>query len=645
MSHRPVLLLAVTGLAGLLAGPLARAQEYDVVLRGGAVYDGSGGPPAVADVAVRGDTVTAVGDLRGARGSREIDARGLAVAPGFINMLSWAPDSLLADGRSQGDIRQGVTLEVFGEGESYGPYNDALKAEMTKRQGDIRYEITWDSLGWFLETLQRRGVSCNVASFVGATTVRECVVRFDDRAPTPAELDRMRALVDRAMAEGALGVGSALIYAPGSYARTDELAALCEVAARHGGMYISHLRSEGDRLLEAVDELIAIARRAKIPAEIYHLKAAGRANWGKLDEVLRRIEAARASGLRITADIYPYTAGATGLDAAMPTWVQAGGLDAWIARLKDPATRARVVREIAGPGGDWENLYRAAGSAENVLLVAFKNDRLKPLTGKTLAEVAKARGTTPEETIVDLVIGDGSRVGTIYFLMDEENLRKELRRPWVSVCSDEGSLAPEGVFLKSNPHPRAYGAFARVLGRYVREQKVIPLEEAVRRLTSLPAENLKLGRRGRLKEGYFADVVVFDPARIADRATYDRPHRYATGVETVLVNGTLVVDRGEHTGAKPGRACAGRAGRGVEGGSRPGSIGRLHLREGVWGEGRRLPGSRVPKPDRLVRAGTGQATAMARKADREGHSRVARQCASGSYLRPARPHSGRQRPC
>ena len=483
MSHRPVLLLAVTGLAGLLAGPLARAQEYNVVLRGGAVYDGSGGPPAVADVAVRGDTVTAVGDLRGARGSREIDARGLAVAPGFINMLSWAPDSLLADGRSQGDIRQGVTLEVFGEGESYGPYTDALKAEMTKRQGDIRYEITWDSLGGFLETLQRRGVSCNVASFVGATTVRECVVGFDDRAPTPAELDRMRALVDRAMAEGALGVGSALIYAPGSYARTDELAALCEVAARHGGMYISHLRSEGDRLLEAVDELIAIARRAKIPAEIYHLKAAGRANWGKLDEVLRRIEAARASGLRITADIYPYTAGATGLDAAMPTWVQAGGLDAWIARLKDPATRARVVREIAGPGGDWENLYRATGSAENVLLVAFKNDRLKPLTGKTLAEVAKARGTTPEETIVDLVVGDGSRVGTIYFLMDEENLRKELRRPWVSVCSDEGSLAPEGVFLKSNPHPRAYGALrgcsgvtsaSRKLSRWRRPSGALP---------------------------------------------------------------------------------------------------------------------------------------------------------------------------
>jgi N-acyl-D-amino-acid deacylase len=557
MSCRSALLLIVTALAALPASLRASAQEYDIVLRGGTVYDGSGGPPVVADVAVRGDAIAAVGDLPGAKGRREIDARGRAVAPGFINMLSWAPDSLIADGRSQGDIRQGVTLEVFGEGESYGPNTDALKAEMIKRQGDIRYEITWDSLAGFLETLERRGVSCNVASFVGAATVRECVVGFDDRAPTPAELGRMRALVDRAMLDGALGVGSALIYAPGSYARTDELVALCEVAARHGGMYISHLRSEGDRFLEAVDELIDIARRARIPAEIYHIKAAGRANWGKLDEAIRRVEAARASGLRITADMYPYTAGATGLDAAMPTWVQAGGLDAWIARLKDPATRARVVREIAQPGDGWESLYKAAGSAENVLLVAFKNDKLKPMTGKTLAEVARLRGTSPEETIVDLVVEDGSRVGTIYFVMDEDNLRKELKRPWVSVCSDEGSYAPEGVFLKSNPHPRAYGAFARVLGRYVRDRAVIPMEEAVRRLTSLPAENLKLDRRGRLKTGYFADVVVLDPIRVDDRATYDRPHRFATGVETVLVNGTLVLDRGEHTGAKPGRALRG----------------------------------------------------------------------------------------
>lgn len=557
MSRRPILSLIAAAFAALLADVRVPAQEYDVIIRGGTVYDGSGGPPVVADVAVRGDRIAAVGDLKDAKARREIDARNRAVAPGFINMLSWAPDSLIADGRSQGEIRQGVTLEVFGEGESYGPLTDALKAELIRRQGDIRYPITWDSLAGFLETLERRGVSCNVASFVGATTVRECVVGFDDRAPTPAELDRMRELVDRAMRDGALGVGSALIYAPGSYAKTDELVALCQVAARHGGMYISHIRSEGDRFLEAVGELIEIASRARIPAEIYHIKAAGRSNWGKLDEALKRIESARASGLRITADMYPYTAGATGLDAAMPTWVQAGGLDAWIARLKDPATRAKVIREIAHPAGDWESLYQAAGSAENVLLVAFKNDKLKPMTGKTLAEIARLRGRSPEETIVDLVIEDGSRVGTIYFLMDEENLRKELKRPWVSIGSDEGSFAPEGVFLKSNPHPRAYGAFARVLGRYVRDQHVIPLEEAIRRLTSLPAENLKLDRRGRLKAGNFADIVVFDPARVADRATYDRPHQYATGVEAVLVNGMPVLERGEHTGAKPGRALRG----------------------------------------------------------------------------------------
>ncbi len=555
--RRAPLFLIAAVVTGLSACAGAHAQDNDVILRGGTVYDGSGDRPFVADIAVRGDTIAAIGDLGNAQARREIDARGRAVAPGFINMLSWAPDSLIADGRSQSDIRQGVTLEIFGEGESYGPYTDALKIEMTKRQGDIRYEITWDSLAGFLDSLAHRGVSCNVASFVGATTVRECVVGFDDRNATPDELDRMRALVDRAMTDGALGVGSALIYAPGSYARTDELVALCEVAARHGGIYISHIRSEGDRLLEAVDELIEIAHRAKIPAEIYHIKAVGRGNWGKLDLALDRIETARRSGLRITANMYPYTAGATGLDAAMPTWVQAGGIDAWIGRLKDPATRARVIREIAEPGRDWENLYKAAGSAENVLLVIFKNDKLKPLTGKTLAEIAKLRGTTAEETIVNLVIEDGSRVGTIYFVMAEANLKKELVRPWVSIGSDEGSLAPEGIFLRSNPHPRAYGAFARLLGHYVREEKVIAFEEAVRRLTTLPAENLKLERRGRLRQGYFADVVVFDPARIVDHATYDRPHQYATGVETVLVNGTLVLDRGEHTGAKPGRVVRG----------------------------------------------------------------------------------------
>ncbi|WP_165244685.1 N-acyl-D-amino-acid deacylase family protein [Paludisphaera soli] len=557
MPRHPRVATVLLLLAGLVGGRPAIGQEYDVILRGGTVYDGSGGPAVAADVAVSGDRIAAVGDLHGARAGREIDARGLAVAPGFINMLSWAPSSLLVDGRSQGDVRQGVTLEVFGEGESCGPYTPALKAEAVRQQRDLRFDITWDTLGGFLETLERRGVSCNVASFVGAATVRSCVVGLDDRDPTVEELERMRVLVDQAMSEGALGVGSALIYAPGSYAKTDELVALCEVAARRGGMYISHIRSEGDRLLEAVDELIAIARRANIPAEIYHLKAAGRANWPKLDEALAKVEAARADGLKITADVYPYTAGATGLDAAMPTWVQAGGLDAWIARLKDPATRTRVVREIAEPGADWESLYKAAGSADRVLLAGFKSDRLKPLTGKTLAEVAAVRGASPEETIVDLVVEDGSRVDAIYFFIDEENLRKELRKPWVSVCSDEGSFAPEGVFLRSNPHPRAYGSFARVLGRYVRDQRILPMEEAVRRLTSLPAENLKLDRRGRLAEGFFADVVAFDPTAIADLATYEAPHQYAVGVRTVLVNGAIVVDGGEHTGAKPGRALRG----------------------------------------------------------------------------------------
>jgi N-acyl-D-amino-acid deacylase len=547
----------LTGIALLAIAPQAFAQEYDVIIRGGTILDGSGNPLVLGDLAIRGDAIAAVGDLSKARSKREIDAKGLAVAPGFINMLSWAPDSLMADGRSQSDIRQGVTLEVFGEGDSYGPYNDALKAEMLKRQTDIRYDITWNSLGEFLTTLERRGVACNVASFLGAATIREHVVGFDDRKPTAAELDQMRTLVDQGMREGALGIGSALIYAPGSYASTEELIALCHVASKYKGMYISHIRSEGTRLVEAVDELIEIARKANIPAEIYHIKAAGQTNWGKMDEVLRKIEAARAEGLKITANMYPYTAGATGLDAAMPTWVQAGGLDAWIARLQDPSIRARVVREIAEPGDTWENLYHAAGSAEKVLLVGFKTDRLKTYTGKTLADVAKLRGKSPEESIVDLVIEDGSRVGTIYFLMDEAILRKQLARPWVSVGSDEGSLAPEGVFLKSNPHPRAYGTFARILGRYVREQKVIPLEEAIRRLTSLPASNLKLDRRGLLKSGYHADVVVFDPTAIIDHATYERPHQFASGVSYVLVNGTLALDRGEPTTARPGRVVRG----------------------------------------------------------------------------------------
>jgi N-acyl-D-amino-acid deacylase len=364
-------------------------------------------------------------------------------------------------------------------------------------------------------------------------------------------------LVAQAMREGALGISSALIYAPGVYAKTDELEALAEVAGKYGGIYISHIRSEGNDLLEAVDELITIARKANLPAEIYHLKAAGKANWNKLDAVIEKIEKARAEGLKITADMYTYTAGSTGLDAAMPPWVQAGGFRAWVARLKDPVIRRRVVREMSTPSNDWENFYLLAGSPENVLLVGFMNKNLRYLAGKTLAQVAEMRGKSPEETAIDLVIEDGSRVGTIYFLMSEENVQKQIKLPWVSFCSDAGSLAPEGVFLKSSTHPRAYGNFARLLGKYVRDEHVIPLAEAIRRLSSLPAENLKLDRRGRLKKGYYADVVVFDPNTICDNATYEKPHQYATGVVDVFVNGTQVLKDGEHTGATPGRVVRG----------------------------------------------------------------------------------------
>jgi N-acyl-D-amino-acid deacylase len=549
--HRSVLLLAV-------ALPLgACGPRYDVVIRGGTVYDGAGGPPVAADVAINGDSIVAVGDLARARGRLEVDATGLAVAPGFINMLSWATESLLEDGRAQSDIRQGVTLEVFGEGESMGPLSERMKQEMLAQQGDIRYAIEWTTLGEYLEYLERRGVSTNVASFVGATTVRIHEVGFDDRAPTPEELGRMRDLVRQAMEQGALGVGSSLIYAPAFYAKTPELIALARVAGEHGGMYISHLRSEGNRLLEAVEELVTVAREAHLPAEIYHLKAAGQDNWDKMDSVIALVEAARASGLRITADMYTYPAGATGLDAAMPPWAQEGGLDAWVERLRDPATRTRVAREMRTPTNEWENLYLAAGSPERVLLVGFRQDSLKPLTGQTLAEVAALRGTSPEVTAMDLVVADHSRVGTVYFLMSEDNIRKQLTLPWLSFGSDAAAPASEGVFLKSNPHPRAYGNFARVLGKYVRDEDVLPLEEAVRRLTSLPATNLGLRRRGVLNAGYFADVVVFDPAGVRDHATFDRPHQYATGVRHVFVNGTQVLRDGEHTGARPGRVVRG----------------------------------------------------------------------------------------
>ncbi|HEY7625252.1 MAG TPA: amidohydrolase family protein [Candidatus Limnocylindria bacterium] len=523
---------------------------HDVVLRGGTIYDGGGDAPFAADVAIDGDSVSAVMPAIADRGRHELDVSGLAIAPGFVNVLSWAIPSLIADGRAQSDVRQGVTLEVFGEGSSMGPLTDAMRRDQLERQADIKYEIPWTTLREGLEHLVTLGVSVNVASFVGATTLRVHEVGYDDRPATTDELERMKRLARDAARDGALGVGSALIYTPGTFASTDELAAIAEAA---GGTYISHLRNEGERLLEAVDELITIARRARVRGEIYHLKQAGKPNWAKLPAVIERVEAARHEGLAITADMYPYTAGATGLNATMPPWVQEGGFRAWLARLRDPSLRERVAREMKAPGNDWENLYLAAGGADGVLLVSFKNDALKPLTGKTLAEVASARGSTPELTAMDLVVEDESRVGACYFIASEENVRRQVALEWMSFGSDEAAPAPEGVFLKSNPHPRAYGTFARLLGRYVREEGLVPLEEAIRRLTSFPAANLGLTRRGRIAHGYHADLVAFDPEAIADHATYADPHRYATGVVHVFVNGEQVLRDGEHTGARPGR--------------------------------------------------------------------------------------------
>lgn len=555
-------LLGVLSLLSACGGAPSRPQ-FDVVLRGGTIYDGSGGPPFVGDVALRGDVIAAIGDLGGAAGAQEIDVTGLAVAPGFVNMMCWANESLIEDGRSQSDIRQGVTLEVMGEGDSMGPLNEAMKAEALRLQGDIRYDVEWTTLDEYLRYIEHRGVSPNVASFIGAATPRTYVIGHEDRPPTPEELDAMRGLVRQAMADGALGVASALIYPPGSFAATDELVALAEEAAAAGGMYISHVRGEGANLVDAVDELIEIARRAGARAEIYHLKASGRSNWPLFERAVARIEQARAEGLAITADVYTYPAGATGLNACMPPWVQEGGFEASLERLADPALRQRIAREMVEDSAEWENMFLGAGSPENILLVEFKNEKLKPLTGKTLAEVAAMRGTSPELTAMDLIVEDGSRITCVYFSQSEEVLRRAIALPWVSFCSDAASLAPEGVFLASSTHPRAYGSFARLLGRYVREEGLIPLEEAIRKLAALPAENLRIERRGRLQEGYFADVVAFDPNTIQDHATYLEPHRYATGMVHVFVNGTAVLADGEHTGAKPGRVVRGPGWRGA----------------------------------------------------------------------------------
>ncbi|HVM38867.1 MAG TPA: D-aminoacylase [Sphingomicrobium sp.] len=530
---------------------------YDVVIRGGTIYDGSGGAPFVGDVLVNGDRIVAVGGPAAkARGRSEIDARGLAVAPGFINMLSWANVTMIADGRAQSDVRQGVTLEVMGEGESMGPLNAEMKRLVTERQGDIKYEVSWTSLGDYLEHMERRGVSPNIASFVGATTVRKHELGEKDVDPTPAQLARMRALVRQAMNEGAMGVGSSLIYAPASFAETPELIALAAEAGRCGGMYISHIRDEGPRLLEAIDELIEISEKSGAPAEIYHFKQSGRANWHKIDAAIARVEAARARGLRITADMYTYPASSTGFDAAFPLWIQEGGTEQWVARLKDRRLRARALAEMRRADAS-ENTKLVVEEPDKVLLVGFKTERLKALTGRSLAEVARERGKSPEETAAELVVEDGTRVQVVYFGMSEENVARAVTLPWMSFGSDAGAQAPEGVFLKSSTHPRAYGNFARLLGKYVREEKRVPLAEAVRRLTSLPAANLGIADRGSLRPGFFADIAIFDPATIADKATFARPQQYAVGVRHVLVNGVAVVRDGEHSGATPGRFVRG----------------------------------------------------------------------------------------
>ncbi|MBS0393356.1 MAG: D-aminoacylase [Proteobacteria bacterium] len=548
-----VLLLFAAG----TASPAAPHAGHDTVIRNGLIYDGSGKPPFRGDVAIDGDRISYVGPHAPGHGRNEYDAHGRAIAPGFINMLAHPEESLLVDGRALSDLRQGVTLEVMGE-LSMGPLNPAMKQFFQRMETDLHFDIDWTTLGQYLDKLQKRGIAPNVASFVSAGTIRQYVLGENNVQPDAAQLDEMRRLVHQAMEEGALGVTTALIYNPFTYAKTDELTALASESARCGGMYIAHMRSEGDRLIEAIQETIAIAKGSGAPAEIYHLKVAGQSNWGKLDAAVHEIEAARSAGVRITADMYVYTAGATGLDAAMPAWIQEGGLDKWIERLKDPALRARAIADMRDPAPTWENLGQRAGP-DGMLLLAFKNPALKPLAGKTLGEVARSRGKSPEDTIMDLVVEDGTRVGVAYFLMSEDNIRRQVALPWVSFGSDAEAPAPEGVFLLSSEHPRAYGNFTRVLAKYVRDEKVITLEEAIRKLSSLPASNLSLADRGLLRKGYYADVVVFDPKTVQDHATYEKPHQLSTGVDDVWVNGVQALKSGEATRDWSGRVVRGRA--------------------------------------------------------------------------------------
>ncbi|MCO6496440.1 MAG: D-aminoacylase [Chitinophagaceae bacterium] len=532
-------------------------NRYDTIIRNGIVYDGTGADPFLADIGIRADTIAFIGDLSEARAGNIIDAKGLAVAPGFINMLSWAGVALIEDGRSQSDIRQGVTLEVMGEGESMGPLSPRMQEQMKKGQGDIKYDVSWNTLGGYMDFMQKKGISCNIASFVGATTIREYVIGEDDRDPTPEEMEQMKALVDEAMREGALGVGSSLIYPPAFFAKTQELIELSKVAAKYDGMYVSHIRNEGNKLFEAVRELITIAKEADCRAEVYHLKAAGRNNWWKVDSLINIIDSARNEGLAITADMYTYNASSTGLTAGFPPSLQDGGFDKLWKRLQDPEIKKQMMKEMSSDAIDWENTYYGAGGGEGVLLLDFRVDSLKKYIGKTLAEVAAIRGKSSEETAIDLIVEDSTRIEVAYFSMDSNNVKKEMAVSWVSFCSDARSISNEGVFLNTSTHPRTYGSFIRVLGKFSRDEKVFPLQEAIRKLTKLPATNLKIQKRGELKVGNYADIVIFDPQKVRDNATFEKPHQYATGMVHVFVNGVQVLKDGDHTGATPGRFVKG----------------------------------------------------------------------------------------
>lgn len=551
MKTTPLLIILL-----IIAGGCKTQVRYDVLIRNGNIFDGSGGQPFKADIGINGDTIAFIGDLKNSEGKRDIDATGLAVAPGFINMLSWANESLIEDGRSQSDLRQGITLEVLGEGESMGPLNSRMKQDMLKAEGDIKYDIGWTTLGEYLGFLEKRGVSANIASFVGATTLRIHTVGYENREPSAKELDSMKILLRQAMEEGAVGLSSALQYVPASFAKKSELIELGRETARYDGLYISHVRDEGINLVKSIDELIETAAAAGVRSEVYHLKQSGTSSWGLLDRVIAKIDSARATGISITADMYNYIASSTGFDIVMPDWVQEGGFDEWVKRLKDPVIRGKITSEIH------KAIEQRTGTAEKVLIIGFNTDSLKYLTGKTLAEIASMRKKSPEETVMDLVIQDGSRIGVVYFSMSEDNVKRQIALPWMSFCSDGGSYATEGVFMKFSTHPRAYGNFSRLLGKYVREEKVIALEEAVRKLTSLPATNLKIKNRGTLKNGFFADIAIFDPATIRDNATFEKPQQYATGMVHVFVNGVQVIKDGEHTGAKPGRIVRGPGWRG-----------------------------------------------------------------------------------